>query len=161
MYKTFGSQDDFQVTGNYFADRVGVFDGTLGHIPSDSYLNVDRAYATWSNILDQPLWFSVGRRPSTDGAPSNLRLNTERPGNGGVPSLMVNYAYDGRNECRGEGSMGLPAHSVDTVLFYIAADLYGDNIRTGRFVFEDGLQIGGGGIIQGLTDENSGWEKQQ
>lgn len=95
MYKSFGSQDDSQVTGNYFADRVGVFDGTLGHIPSDSYLNVDRAYATWSNIFDQPLWFSVGRRPSTDGAPSNLRLNTERPGNGGVPSLMVNYAYDG------------------------------------------------------------------
>lgn len=95
MYKSFGSQDDSQVTGNYFADRVGVFDGTLGHIPSDSYLNVDRAYATWSNIFDQPLWFSVGRRPSTDGAPSNLRLNRERPGNGGVPSLMVNYAYDG------------------------------------------------------------------
>ncbi len=35
MYKTFGSQDDNAVTGNYFADRVGVFDGTLGHIPSD------------------------------------------------------------------------------------------------------------------------------
>ncbi len=95
MYKTFGSQDDSQVTGNYFSDRVGVFDGTLGHIPSDSLLNVDRAYATWSNILDQPIWFSVGRRPSTDGAPSNLRLNKERPGTGGVPSLMVNYAYDG------------------------------------------------------------------
>ncbi len=95
MYKSFGSQDDSQVTGNYFSDRVGVFDGTLGHIPSESLLNVDRAYATWSNILDQPLWFSVGRRPSSDGAPSNLRLNKERPGNGGVPSLMVNYAYDG------------------------------------------------------------------
>jgi len=95
MYKSFGSQDDSQVTGNYFSDRIGVFDGTLGHIPSDSYLNVDKAYATWSNIFDQPLWFSVGRRPSTDGAPSNLKLNKERPGNGGVPSLMVNYAYDG------------------------------------------------------------------
>jgi hypothetical protein len=95
MYKSFGSQDDSQVTGNYFSDRVGVFDGTLGHIPSESLLNVDRAYATWSNIADQPIWFSVGRRPSTDGAPSNLRLNKERPGNGGVPSLMVNYAYDG------------------------------------------------------------------
>jgi hypothetical protein len=95
MYKTFGSQDDFQVTGNYFSDRVGIFDGTLGHVPSESLLNVDRAYVTWSNILDQPVWFSIGRRPSTDGAPSNLRLNKERPGNGGVPSLMVNYAYDG------------------------------------------------------------------
>jgi len=95
MYKTFGSQDDTATTGNFFADRVGVFDGTVGHVPSDSKLNVDRVYATWSNILDQPLWFSVGRRPATNGAPSNLRMNTERPGNGGVPSLLVDYAFDG------------------------------------------------------------------
>jgi hypothetical protein len=95
MYKTFGSQSDSQVVGNYFADRVGVFDGTLSHIPSSSLLNVDRAYATWSNILDQPLWFSVGRRPSTNGAPSNLKLNNERPGNGGTPALLVDYAFDG------------------------------------------------------------------
>lgn len=95
MYKAFGSQSDQTTTGNYFADRVGVFDGTLGHVPSDSKLNVDRAYATWSNILDEPIWFSVGRRPTTDGSPTNLRMNKERAGNGGVPSLMVNYAYDG------------------------------------------------------------------
>lgn len=96
MYKVFGSQDDTAVNGNaYFADRVGVFDGVLGHVPSTSYLNVDRAYATWSNILDQPVWFSVGRRPATDGAPSNLKSNNERPGNGGTPALLVNYAFDG------------------------------------------------------------------
>ena len=45
---------------------------------------------------------------------------------------------------------------VGTVLFTlrneIAADPYSENIRTGRFVIEDGLQIGGGGIIRGLTD---------
>jgi hypothetical protein len=95
MYKTFGSQSDSATSGNYFADRVGVFDGTLSHVPSDSLLNVDRAFATWSNILDQPLWFSIGRRPATNGAPSNLRLNNERPGNGGTPALLVDYAFDG------------------------------------------------------------------
>ncbi|MDR3580847.1 MAG: DUF3373 domain-containing protein [Oryzomonas sp.] len=99
MYKVFGSQDDQAVDNGgaapFFADRVGVFDGTLAHVPSSSYLDVDRAYATWSNIADQPLWFSVGRRPSTNGAPSNLRLNNERPGNGGTPSLLVDYAFDG------------------------------------------------------------------
>jgi opacity protein-like surface antigen len=96
MYKVFGSQDDNAVTGDaYFADRTGVFDGTLGHVPSSSYLNVDRAYATWSNIMDQPVWFSVGRRPATDGAPTNLKSNNERPGNGGTPALLVNYAFDG------------------------------------------------------------------
>jgi len=98
-YKTFGSQEDSAVTngGNtpFFADRVGVFDGTLGHVPSSSLLDVDRAYATWSNIADQPIWFSVGRRPSTNGAPSNLRMNNERPGNGGTPALLVDYAFDG------------------------------------------------------------------
>ncbi len=96
MYKVFGAQDDKAVDGNaYFADRVGVFDGVLGHVPSNSYLNVDRAYATWSNIMEQPVWFSVGRRPATDGAPTNLKSNNERPGNGGTPALLVNYAFDG------------------------------------------------------------------
>jgi len=95
MYKSFGSQNDAATTGNFFADRVGVFDGTLSHVPSSSLLNVDRAYATWSNIADQPLWFSVGRRPSTNGAPTNLKLNNERPGNGGTPALLVDYAFDG------------------------------------------------------------------
>ena len=98
-YKTFGSQDDSAVTNGggtpFFADRVGTFDGTLGHVPSSSLVDVDRAYATWSNIGDQPIWFSVGRRPSTGGAPSNLRLNNERPGNGGTPALLVDYAFDG------------------------------------------------------------------
>jgi len=94
MYKEFGSQSDSTMNG-YFADRVGVFDGTIGHVPSSSLLNVDRAYATWSNIAEQPLWFSVGRRPATNGAPSNLKLNNERPGNGGTPALLVDYAFDG------------------------------------------------------------------
>ncbi|BAL24678.1 DUF3373 family protein [Azoarcus sp. KH32C] len=99
MYKTFGADDDDAVTNGgaapFFADRVGVFDGTLGHIPSSNFLNVDRAYATWSNIADQDIWFSVGRRPSTHGAPSHLRNNTARPGSGGTPALLVDYAFDG------------------------------------------------------------------
>jgi hypothetical protein len=99
MYKTFGAQDDDAIANSgaapFFADRVGVFDGTLGHVPSSSLVNVDRAYATWSNIGGRDLWFSVGRRPSTNGAPSNLKLNEPRPGNGGTPSLLVDYAFDG------------------------------------------------------------------
>ncbi|HEY3307819.1 MAG TPA: DUF3373 domain-containing protein [Desulfuromonadaceae bacterium] len=95
MYKSTGSENDSQVAGNFFADRVGVFDGTLSHVPSSSLLNVDRAYATWSNIADQPAWISVGRRPSTDGAPTNLKLNNERPGNGGTPAMLIDYAFDG------------------------------------------------------------------
>jgi hypothetical protein len=99
MYKVFGSQSDAAYTNagaaRFFAARVGVFDGTVSHVPSDSRLNVDRAYATWSNIADQDMWFSVGRRPSTGGAPNNLRTNNPRPGNGGTPGLLVDYAFDG------------------------------------------------------------------
>lgn len=99
MYKVFGSQSDGAVTNSgsapFFADRVGVFDGTVSHVPSTSNLNVDRVYATWSNIADKEMWFSVGRRPSTGGAPSNLKNNNPRPGNGGTPSLLVDYAFDG------------------------------------------------------------------
>lgn len=99
MYKVFGAQDDDAIANGgaapFFADRVGVFDGTLGHVPSTSYLAVDRAYGTWSNIAGQDMWLSVGRRPSTHGASSNLRLNEPRPGNGGTPSMLVDYAFDG------------------------------------------------------------------
>jgi hypothetical protein len=99
MYKTFGDQTSDAIANNsfapYFADRVGVFDGTLGHVPSDSYLNVDRAYATWNNLFDEDMWFSVGRRPSTNGAPTNLKYNNDWPGRGGTPALLVDYAFDG------------------------------------------------------------------
>jgi hypothetical protein len=99
MYKNFGMQDGSAVTNGssapFFADRVGVFDGTLGRVPSSSLLNVDRAYATWSSIGGSDLWFSVGRRPSTDGSPLHLKANDELAGTAGVPSLLVNYAFDG------------------------------------------------------------------
>lgn len=95
MYKVFGDQSGSPAQSNFFGDRAGVFDGTIGHVPSDSKLNVDRAYATWSNIMDQPIWFSAGRRPSTNGAPTNLKANTARPGNGGTPAILVDYAFDG------------------------------------------------------------------
>ncbi len=84
------------VQGNFFADRAfGPFDGTVAHVPSDNALRVDQAYVTWANIADQPIWFSIGRRPSTKGRPSNLRYNTEGVGTAGIPSLMVDYAFDG------------------------------------------------------------------
>lgn len=99
MYKNFGSQEAGAVTNAgmapFFADRVGVFDGTLGRVPSSSLLNVDRAYATWSSIGGSDVWFSVGRRPSTDGSPLHLKANEEKSGTAGVPSLLVNYAFDG------------------------------------------------------------------
>jgi hypothetical protein len=99
MEKTFGSQDLSAVNNSgaapFFADRVGVFDGTLAHVPSTSLAAVDRAYGTWSNIGGRDMWFSVGRRPTTGGPSSHLRANNPAPGVGGVPSLLIDYAFDG------------------------------------------------------------------
>jgi len=96
MYKVSGHQTSDPAFGSFFADRYGApNDGTTSHVPEDSILRVDYAYATVSNLFGQPMWFSVGRRPSTGGIPSNLRQNTEKQGTAGIPSLMVNYAFDG------------------------------------------------------------------
>lgn len=124
MYKMFGNQSDSALNGNaYFADRTGVFDGTLGHVPSSSLLNVDRAYVDWENIGDQPVWFSVGRRPSTDGFPAQLRNDDERPGVGGTPALLINYAFDG-------GTLGY-APDIDALPGFFAKVCYGRGFESG------------------------------
>ncbi|HEX8960488.1 MAG TPA: DUF3373 domain-containing protein [Geobacteraceae bacterium] len=103
MYKAAGSDNDAAVIGNnngagpgpFFADRAGTFDGTIGHVPGDNKLAVDRVYATWNNIAGQPIWLSIGRRPSTGGIPAHLKQDNEKPGNAGVPQILVDYAFDG------------------------------------------------------------------
>ena len=96
MYKVWGHEEETPVQGNFFADRAfGPFDGVITHVPDDNALRVDYAYATWSNIGGAPAWFSIGRRPSTGGIPGNLRQNTEKIGTAGIPSIMVDYAFDG------------------------------------------------------------------
>jgi len=96
MYKVWGQETSTAVNGSYFADRaMGTNDGTISHVPSDNSLRVDYAYATISNIFGAPVWYSVGRRPSTGGIPDNLRQNQEKIGTAGIPGIMVNYAFDG------------------------------------------------------------------
>jgi len=95
MYKTSGNQTADATNAGFFADRSSILDGSIGHVPSDNTLRVDQVFATWSNIAEQPIWFSVGRRPSTGGSPTHVRQNNERPGNGGVPGILVDYAFDG------------------------------------------------------------------
>jgi hypothetical protein len=96
MYKIWGHETSNPIDGLYFADRfMGSNDGTVGHIPQDNTLRVDYGYATWSNIGQMPLWFSVGRRPSTGGVPTNIKNNSEKVGTGGIPAILVDYAFDG------------------------------------------------------------------
>ncbi|CAK0775606.1 DNA-binding protein H-NS [Gammaproteobacteria bacterium] len=95
MYKGWG--EETYASSPFFADRFYSFDGNAGHTPQDNILRVDQAYATWSGIGGAPVWFSVGRRPSTGGIPTNLRQNIEKNSSdtAGVPGLLVDYAFDG------------------------------------------------------------------
>lgn len=96
MYKTWGHETSGPSDGSYFSDRAtGPNDGTVGHVPQDNTLRVDYAYATWSSIGELPLWFSIGRRPTTDGIPLNIKNNIEKTGTAGVPGILVNFAFDG------------------------------------------------------------------
>lgn len=97
MYKVWGHQTSGPVSGSnaFFADKLNVFDGNISHIPEDSVLRVDQAFATWSNVFGQPVWLSLGRRPSTGGTPTNLRRNIEKSGASGTPGILVDYAFDG------------------------------------------------------------------
>ncbi len=98
MYKVAGHQTSTPALGYFFADRfavTGTNDGTVSHVPQDSVVRVDYAFATVNNIFDAPMWFSIGRRPSTGGIPSNYRQNQEKIGTAGIPAILVDYAFDG------------------------------------------------------------------
>jgi hypothetical protein len=95
-YKVYGAADSGPVTDTFFSpDKSGIFDGNSGHTAEDNTIRADYAYATWSNVGGMPAWFSVGRRPSTGGSPSHLRQNAEKSGTAGVPSFLIDYAFDG------------------------------------------------------------------
>lgn len=133
MYKVFGGSDSSAVTDQFFSpEKSGVFDGNVGHIPQDNVLRVDQAFATWSNIANQPVWFSVGRRPSTGGVPSNLRQNKEYSGNSGVPALLVDYAFDGM-------TLGV-APDIDILPGAYAKLCYGRGFDSGMKPMNNGLK---------------------
>lgn len=109
MFKAWGMQSSFN-------DDSGamwpVFDGNATRTPSDSALYVDRAIATWNNVADLPVWFSIGRRPTTDGPPAHLRTGMGKrmatpvafmdwPFDG----LTLGYRYDWGNEFLGKGKV--------------------------------------------------------
>jgi len=86
------------------------FDGNTTRTPSDNALRVDRAFVNWNNIGGLPVWFSIGRRPTTDGPPAQIRQGLDQrmatpvaymdyPFDG----ISVGYAYSWGNEALGTG----------------------------------------------------------
>jgi hypothetical protein len=91
MYKPWGA-----------STQTGVFNGqanTLNTdaawpgVAGDATLKVDRAYFTWSNIADVPLYLSLGRRPSTDGPPLHYRHDEKRAGT--PMGTIIDMQFDG------------------------------------------------------------------
>lgn len=92
MYKTWGDSTNVQVF-NGQPTSIGWDGVTVGVPPSSDILRVERAYFTWTDIADLPMYLSIGRRPSTGGAPLNFREDELR---GGTPiGALFNYQFDG------------------------------------------------------------------
>ncbi|SHH75722.1 DUF3373 domain-containing protein [Desulfofustis glycolicus] len=91
MYKTWGMQ-------SAFSDESGaiwpVFDGNVSRSPvGDSALYVDRAYVNWNNVGGAPVWISVGRRPTTDGVPAQIRMGVDE--RLATPVAFMDWPFDG------------------------------------------------------------------
>ena len=89
MYKAWGMQS----TPTGLADGYPIFDGNTTRTPNDSALYVDRAYVNWNNIGNLPIWMSIGRRPTTDGPPANLRMGYDD--RMATPVAYMDYPFDG------------------------------------------------------------------
>lgn len=91
MYKAWGDSTGVQVF-NGQSNSISL-DGTTTRVPNSDILRVERAYFKWDKFLSNKTYLSIGRRPSTDGPPLELKEGTLR---GGTPlGLLVDYQYDG------------------------------------------------------------------
>jgi len=95
MYKAWGMQNNPTAVGPYYMNSFSEMDGATTRQPSDSALRVDRAYINWINVADLPMWISVGRRPTTDGPPAQLRMGLDNNTRMATPVNFMDYAFDG------------------------------------------------------------------
>ncbi len=152
MFKAWGMQNTPSDQAGFFFGGYPAIDGNSGRLLSDNKLLVDRAIVNWNNVGGSNFWFSIGRRPTTDGPPSQLKSNQDQrmatpvsymdwPFDG----LTLGYAYDklfnafelpGRIRfCYGRGfeaGLGDSSNIDDTDFMGISWDIYN---RNDRFVY--------------------------
>ncbi len=91
MYKAWGDSTGVQVF-NGSPNSINV-DGTTVGVPNSDIVRVERAYFDWNTIGGSGLYASLGRRPSTNGPPTEVRDGRLR---GGTPlGHVVDYQFDG------------------------------------------------------------------
>ncbi len=100
MYKSWGMENnpvDYTANagmgGGAFMLNSLSFDGSSTRQPEDNALRVDRAYMNWNNIGGAPIWFSVGRRPTSDGPPSQYRMGVQD--RLATPVAYMDFPFDG------------------------------------------------------------------
>lgn len=89
MYKAWGMESTPQNLGGGYP----MWDGNAARQPADSALRVDRAFLNWNNIGGAPIWFSIGRRPTTDGPPAQIRMGAED--RMATPISYMDWPFDG------------------------------------------------------------------
>ncbi|MEN8198679.1 MAG: DUF3373 family protein [Thermodesulfobacteriota bacterium] len=89
MYKAWGMASTPQGVGGGYP----IWDGNSTRQPSDNALRVDRAFVNWNNIGGAPFWFSIGRRPTSDGPPAHIRMGTDQ--RMATPILYMDWPFDG------------------------------------------------------------------
>ena len=96
MYKAWGMQNnpvDYTLAGGPFMLNSLSMDGNVSRTPKDSALYVDRAFVNWNNVGGAPVWFSIGRRPTTDGPPTQFKQGRDE--RMATPVAYMDYAFDG------------------------------------------------------------------
>ncbi len=93
MYKIWGMESAAK-TAYPFGTNGFMMDPNISRRPNDNTLRVEMAYVNWVNIFDLPIWISVGRRPTVDGPPAQLRYNYDSRFATPV-ALGVDWTFDG------------------------------------------------------------------
>ncbi|BCO07896.1 hypothetical protein GF1_02720 [Desulfolithobacter dissulfuricans] len=95
MYKAWGMESTPEGIGDMYNNGTAmpIFDGNTTRTPDDNALRVDRAFVNWNNIGGMPIWFSIGRRPTTDGPPAQVRMGTDQ--RMATPIAYMDYPFDG------------------------------------------------------------------
>jgi len=94
MYKAWGTPTTVRGAGQNGNGQIfPMWDGNSTRNPSDNALRVDRAFLNWNNIGGAPIWFSIGRRPTTDGPPAHIRMGSDK--RMATPIAYMDWPFDG------------------------------------------------------------------
>ena len=149
MYKNWGDSTGVKEFDGW---NTYTMDGTSSGNTTSDYIHVERAFFDWSDIGGTPTFFSVGRRPSTYGPPTNYRENELRggtvPGNlmflnfdgatlgyrledqTGIPGMIARFCYGQGYESEwGNGELFNEVDVEDTHFAGFNVDVYNDDIN--------------------------------